>query len=138
MKNLFLAILCFYIFTSVFAKNPNEKTFLILFDKSELKINKTSPEYIELSLMNIFQTKSYSGNSDAAILVKTSHQQIDKCMIGDFIIRINQEKIATLDEVAFQIIDLDESKGIYQKLLANLEDKNQKSKKSNKLFKSNP
>ncbi|SIT04974.1 hypothetical protein [Belliella pelovolcani] len=138
MKNLFLTILCFYIFTSVFAKNPNEKTFLILFDKSELKINKTSPEYIELSLMNIFQTKSYSGNSDAAILVKTSHQQIDKCMIGDFIIRINQEKIATLDEVAFQIIDLDESKGIYQKLLANLEDKNQKSKKSNKLFKSNP
>jgi hypothetical protein len=138
MKNLFLTILSFYIFTSVFAKNPNEKTFLILFDKSELKINKTSPEYIELSLMNIFQTKSYSGNSDAAILVKTSHQQIDKCMIGDFIIRINQEKIATLDEVAFQIIDLDESKGIYQKLLANLEDKNQKSKKSNKLFKSNP
>lgn len=138
MKNLFLTILCFYIFTSVFAKNPNEKTFLILFDKSELKINKTSPEYIELSLMNIFQTKSYSGNSDAAILVKTSHQQIDKCMIGDFIIRINQDKIATLDEVAFQIIDLDESKGIYQKLLANLEDKNQKSKKSNRLFKSNP
>ncbi|WP_245812635.1 hypothetical protein [Belliella buryatensis] len=101
-------------------------------------MNKTSPEYIELSLMNIFQTKSYSGNSDAAILVKTSHQQIDKCMIGDFIIRINQEKIATLDEVAFQIIDLDESKDIYQKLLANLEDKNQKSKKSNKFFKSNP
>ncbi|SNR94793.1 hypothetical protein SAMN06295967_101139 [Belliella buryatensis] len=138
MKNLFLTILFFYIFTSVFSKNPNEKTFLILFDKSELKLNKTSPEYIELSLMNIFQTKSYSGNSDAAILVKTSHQQIDKCMIGDFIIRINQEKIATLDEVAFQIIDLDESKDIYQKLLANLEDKNQKSKKSNKFFKSNP
>ncbi len=138
MKNLFLSILLIGIFNSVSAKNPNEKTFLIIFDKSELKLNKTSPEYIELSLMNIFQTKSYSGNSDAAIIVKTTHQQIDKCMIGDFIIRINQEKISTLDEVAFQIIDLDECKELYKSILVSFDEKNTKTKKSLKIFKSNP
>ncbi|MCH7414242.1 hypothetical protein MM213_12140 [Belliella sp. R4-6] len=135
MKNLFLTLLLFSFFSSGFCKNPNEKTFLILFDKSELKQMKSSPEYIELSLMNLFDTKSYSGNSDAAIIVKTTGS-IDKCLLGDFIIRLNQNTITTLEEVAFQIVDLDQSRGVYQIMLADFEQKIEKNnKKSNKFFK---
>ena len=109
MKNLLLTVFLFSFFSLGFAKNPNEKTFLIIFDKAELKNNKTSPEYIELSLMNLFETKTYSGNSDAAILIKTTQEKIDKCLLGDYIIRLNQTTITTLDKVAFQIIDLEQS-----------------------------
>ncbi|MFD2037411.1 hypothetical protein ACFSKL_21620 [Belliella marina] len=136
MKNLLLTTILFSLFSLGFAKNPNEKTFLIIFDKAELKNMKTSPEYIELSLMNLFETKSFSGNSDAAILVKTSHESIDTCLLGDFIIRLNQTTITSLDEVAFQIVDLDKSKGVYQIMLSNFEEKTEKNnKKSNKFFK---
>ncbi|MCH7409320.1 hypothetical protein MM239_07945 [Belliella sp. DSM 111904] len=136
MKRFLLIILFYCTIHSVFANNPNERTFLVIFDNTELKKNKTSPEYIELSLMNVFNTKSFSGNSDAAILIKTNQAQIDKCVLGDFIIRFNQNHISTLDEIAFQIIDLDECKEIYHALLADFEEKSLKNKKSNKLFKS--
>jgi len=139
MKNILLTIFFFSFFSLGFAKNPNEKTFLIIFDKAELKNNKTSPEYIELSLMNLFDTKSYSGNSDAAIIIKTTQEKIDKCLIGDHIVRLNQTTITTLNDVAFQIIDLDQSKGIYKAFLSSIESKVEKSnKKSNKFFKSVP
>ncbi|GAB2608332.1 hypothetical protein [Belliella aquatica] len=139
MKNILLTLFLFSFFSLGFAKNPNEKTFLIIFDKAELKNNKTSPEYIELSLMNLFDTKSYSGNSDAAIIIKTTQEKIDKCLIGDYIVRLNQTTITTLNDVAFQIIDLDQSKGIYQAFLSSIEGKVEKSsKKSNKFFKSVP
>lgn len=138
MKNLLLTALLFSIISLGFAKNPSEKTFLIIFNKAELKQMKTSPEYIELSLMNLFDTKSFSGNSDAAILVKTTQESIDKCLLGDFIIRLNQTTITTLDEVAFQIVDMDKSKGVYQTLVSDFEAKIEKSsKKSNKFFKLN-
>ncbi|MCH7403019.1 hypothetical protein ACFOUP_09880 [Belliella kenyensis] len=136
MKRLLVIILLCISVHSVLAKTPNERTFLVIFDNAELKKNKTSTEYIELSLMHIFNTKSYSGNSDAAILIKTDHAQIDKCVLGDFIIRFNQNQISTLDEIAFQIIDLDECREFYLNLLADFEEKNSKTKKNNKLFKS--
>ena len=118
-----------------FAKDPEEKTFLILFDKAELKANKTSTTYIELSLSNVFKTKSYAGNSDAAIIVKVAYENIDACQLADFFIRVNANKVSSLGEIAFQIIDMDESKNTYQFLVESLEDKMQKTKKSGKPIK---
>ena len=118
-----------------FAKDPEEKTFLILFDKAELKANKTSTTYIELSLSNVFKTKSYAGNSDAAIIVKVPYENIDACQLADFFIRVNANKVSSLGEIAFQIIDMDESKNTYQFLVESLEDKMQKTKKSGKPIK---
>ncbi|AFL84812.1 hypothetical protein Belba_2246 [Belliella baltica DSM 15883] len=134
MKNLLLTIFLFSFFSLGFAKNPNEKTFLIIFDKVELKNNRTSPEYIELSLMNLFETKSYSGNSDAAIILKTTQDKIDRCLLGDHIVRVNQTTITTLNDVAFQIIDLEQSKGVYQAFLSSIESKIEKSSKKSSNF----
>lgn len=129
---------CFFISLGVFAKNPGEKTFLILFDKSELKELRTSPQYIEMSLMNIFKTKAYSGNSDAAILLKVPYENLDECQIGYLYVRINNKTVLPLQDVALKIIDLDQTKNTYYYLLASLEDKNNKSKKNSRTLKTIP
>ncbi|WP_373494201.1 hypothetical protein [Aquiflexum sp.] len=135
MKRIFLSVFFISIVSLGFAKDPGEKTFLILFDKAELKANKTSTTYIELSLSNVFKTKSYAGNSDAAIIVKVPYDNINECQLADFFIRVNANKVSSLGELAFQIIDMDESKNKYQYLVASLEDKIQKNKKSGKAVK---
>jgi hypothetical protein len=132
MKTLSLTLLLCFIFTLGHAKDPDEKTFLVIFNKAELKANKTSAAFIELSLMNLFETKSYAGNSDAAIIVKIPNTSIDKCQLGEFTIRVNQNKVSQLDEIAFKIYDMDESKEAYQQLISAFERKNQKPEKNAK------
>jgi hypothetical protein len=138
MKKVFLSISVFFISFGLFAKNPGEKTFLILFDKFELKELRTSPQFIEMSLMNIFKTKVYSGNSDAAILVKVPYENLDECQIGYIFVRVNNKTVLPLENIALKIIDLDQTKNTYYNLLASLEDKNNKSKKNGKNLKTAP
>lgn len=138
MKKCVLALVLFMLVFSGYSKDPEGKTFLLIFNKSELKQYQTSTDYIELSLMNIFTTKSFSGNSDAAILVQVPYEGIDRCQLGDLFVRINQHRTASLNEIAFQIIDLDESKSTFQSLLASYEARNAKTKKANKALKANP
>lgn len=135
MKRIFLIIFFINFISFGFAKEPVEKTFLILFDKAELKANKTSTTYIELSLNNVFKTKSYGGNSDAAIIIKVPYDNIDTCQLADFFIRVNANKVASLGEIAFQIIDMNECKNTYEYLVASLEDKTTKNKKFAKAVK---
>lgn len=138
MKKLLSLLLFCFLCTFGYSKDPGEKTFLVIFDKSELKENKSTTAFIELSLMDIFQTRSYSGNSDAAILVKIPNSTMDKCQLGEFTVRLNKNKTLSLNEIAYQIIDLNESKEIYQELLASYEDKNQRTKKADRAVKSTP
>jgi hypothetical protein len=122
----------------VLAKETEEKTFLVLFDRAELKEYKTSTDYIELSLTNIFKTKAYSGNSDAAIIVKVPYSNIDECQLGYIFIRVNNKTIIPLQDIALKIIDLDSSKTAYDQLIASFEVKAQKNKKNNKVVKTAP
>lgn len=139
MKKFLITILFVALVSSGFSKDFEGRTFLIIFNKSELKANKTSTSYIELSLSNIFSTRAYSGNSDAAIIVKVPYENIDSCQLADFFIRINANKVSSLGEIAYQIIDLDESKSTYQFLLNTLEAKTaDKNKKSGKSLKATP
>ena len=138
MKKGFLAAFLCFLTLSGFSKNPEAKTFLVIFDKAELKANRTTTDYIELSLLNLFSTKAYNGNSDAAILVKIPYDGIDKCQLGDMFIRVNDKKVVPLSEIAVQIIDLDESKSTYTSLLASYEDRLLKTKKANKALKAAP
>jgi hypothetical protein len=122
----------------VLAKETEERTFLVLFDRAELKEYRTSTDYIELSLTNIFKTKAYSGNSDAAILVKVPYSNIDECQLGYIFIRVNNKTIIPLQDIALKIIDLDSSKSVYDQLIASYELKAQKNKKTNKVIKTVP
>lgn len=128
MKTLITTILLFTIFSSAFASPPGDKTFLILFDKEELKINKSSPEYIELTFNKIFNTKSYSGNSEAAMLITVTNCEMDPCDIGQMLVQVNRNTSLKLQEIAIRIVDMNESKANYQSILASLESKPVKKK----------
>jgi hypothetical protein len=101
----------------VFPKENGEKTFLILFNSSDLQKINSSTEYIKLNFLEIFDAKSYSGNSDAAILVTVPNWDMDKCQMGEILVQVNHTTWIPLKEIAFRIIDLNESKENYQALL---------------------
>lgn len=136
-KGFLVAFLCF-LTCSGFSKNPVGKTFLLIFDKTELKANKTTTDFIELSLMHLFSTKAYNGNSDAAIMVEIPHGGIDKKQLGDLLIRVNDNKVSPLSELAVQIIDLDESKSTFSTLVSSYEERMLKTKKANKTIRATP
>jgi len=128
MKALVTTILIFTIFSSVYAGPPEDKTFLIIFDKEELKHYKSSPEYIELTFNKIFNTRTYSGNSEAALVLTIPNCDMEPCDIGQMLVQVNRHTSIKLEEIAFRIVDLNETKSNYKNILANLETKPVKKK----------
>lgn len=129
MKALITTVLIFTLFSSVFAKTIEDRTFLIIFDKEELKQYKSSPEYIELTFNRYFVTKTYSGNSEYALLVTIPNSNSDTCDIGQLLVDVNRKTTIQLQEIALRIIDLTETKSNYKALLASMESKPIKKKK---------
>jgi hypothetical protein len=129
MKLLLTAILSFTILSSVFSKETEDRTFLIIFDRDELKELKSSPEYIELTFHKIFNTKTYSGNSEAVLLMTIPNCEMDPCEVGQLLVQVNKNTTLQLQDVAFRIVDLNESKSTYKTLLASFESKNSNNKK---------
>ncbi|GAB3646542.1 hypothetical protein GCM10028791_06960 [Echinicola sediminis] len=118
MKHIVLATLFTLIVSAGFCKKPEEKTFLVIFSKKELKELKSSTEYIELNFYEKFDTKSYTGNSDAVLFIKVPDCEFDTCQFGQTMVQINKSTWKPLQEIAFRIIDLNESKESYQELLS--------------------
>src|SRR5690606_28390661 len=112
-------IICIILSVSFHAlsQGTDEKVFLVLFDKNELQKIETSTAYIELNFLERFPTKSYSGHSDAAILITIPQGNMDECQIGETMVQINNSTWIPLHEIAFRIIDLAESRHSYQALL---------------------
>lgn len=128
MKYYTLLIIFILFSTSLeaFPKGKEEKTFLILFNKSELKKIESSTEYIELNFFEKFRTKSYSGNSEAAILITVPNGEMDECQIGGTLVQVNHSTWIPLEEIAFRIIDINESKENYRALASSNGDKKKK------------
>ena len=101
----------------VFPKENGDKTFLILFNSSDLQEIHSSTEYIKSNSLEIFNAKSYSGNSEAAILITVPNSDMDKCQMGDILVQVNHTTWIPLKEIAFRIIDLNESTESYHALL---------------------
>ncbi len=114
--------------SSGFCKTPEDKTFLVIFNKAELKELKSSAKYIELSFLEEFETRSYMGNSDAAIFINIPNCEIDKCQFGQTLVQVNQSTWKPLQEVAFRIIDLEETRDNYEGLMTSFYEKIDKKK----------
>ena len=117
MKYGVLTVFLLFISLSSFSNKKNEKTFLILFDKTELKEAQSSPEYIGRSFLDRFHTRTYSGNSDAALLVTIPDTQMTECEIGEMKVQVNASTWLLLHEIAYRIIDLQENKEHYSSLI---------------------
>ncbi|GGZ26953.1 hypothetical protein GCM10007049_19630 [Echinicola pacifica] len=128
MKHLLLITFITLVVSSAFCKTPEDKTFLVIFSKKELKSLDTSASFIETSLMEDYKTKSYTGNSDAVIYISIPQCELDKCDIAKRLVQIKDNTWKPLSEIAFRIIDLSESKDNYQELIASYEDLSAKRK----------
>jgi hypothetical protein len=138
MKNLIIIFLLFIFAFPGIAKPGKEKSFLILFHKNDLKNLKTSAHYIELSLMPLFETKAYAGNSDAAILVKIPDDKMDTKQLGSFFVRINSTTVLPIEDFAYKIVDMEQNRETFKNMLAFFESKNSKNKRNGKSTKSTP
>ncbi|QDH79555.1 hypothetical protein FKX85_11090 [Echinicola soli] len=138
MKHLIFVPLFTLLVSVGFCKNPEDKTFVVIFSKKELKELKSSAEYIELSFMEDYKTKTYSGNSDAVIYINVPNCDFDKCQIGKRLVQINNTTWKPLQEVAFRIIDLSESKENFQELMISFNDQEvgKEDKKAGKVIQS--
>lgn len=128
---LFVMICC----TSVFAKDPETKTFLVLFKSKELKEIKTSLREIESQFSSFFNTKYFSGNSELALIIEIPACEFDECFLGEFLVNLENGKTVQLQQIAFRLFDLNENKSLHQQYLTMYEESLIAKKKATKASK---
>ncbi|GMQ27788.1 hypothetical protein [Algoriphagus confluentis] len=141
MRILTMLLFSFLISASGFAKDPETKTFLVLFKIEELKQAKTSLNQIEQQFSSFFTTKTYSGNSEPALLISIPNCDFDECFLGEFLVDTGLGQKVQLQKIAFRLYDLTENKDLHQIYLAKFEeDQSLKKKpvKPTRLATSNP
>lgn len=109
MRVLFITLFTLISFNLTWANEDDTKTFLVLFKSKELKSHQTNLKEIE-SQFSLFDTKTYSGNSELALLIEIPSCDFDECFLGDFLINTGKETDIKLQEVAFRVFDITESK----------------------------
>lgn len=108
MRRALFTLFSFLLLLSASANKVETKTFLVLFKNKELKQHKTNLKSIETQF-SAFDTKTYSGNSELALLIELPPGDFDECFVGDLVIEIGEEKRVKLQEIAFRVFDLTES-----------------------------
>ena len=127
MKKIGILIVALLISFASFAGEGDSKTILVLFKSKELKSLKLSLKDIE-SQFSAFETKSYGGNSEPAIIIESPSGDFGDCFLGKFIVEINKNKRLKLEEVAFRMIDLTATQEAKENFLIAYEEDLQKKK----------
>ncbi len=131
MKKLGSLVICFLMSLAVMAEDGDSKKFLFLFNKKELKEHKISMKDIE-SQFAAFKTKTYGGNSELALILETPKGNFDECFVGQFLVRNRENINLKLEELAFRMVDMTETKQITNALLAAYEESLQAKKAERK------
>lgn len=130
MKKLATILILMICCASVFAKDPESKTFLVLFKSKELKEIKTTIRDIESQFSSVFSTRHYAGNSELALIIDIPYCDFDECFLGEFLVDLEDGKKVQLQTIAFRLYDLTVNKSLHQKYLAMYEDSLLEKKKS--------
>jgi hypothetical protein len=138
MKKLAILLFLMICSASVFAKDPESKTFLVLFKSKGLKEIKTTIRAIESQFSSVFSTRYYSGNSELALIIEIPFRDFDECFLGEFLIDLEDGKKVQLQQIAFRLFDLTENKSLHQQYLALYEDSLLEKKKAAKASKADP
>lgn len=135
MKKLASLLLILICCSSVLANDPEPKTFLVLFESSELKQLKTNVKSIESQFADVFSTKYYSGNSELALVIEMPSQDFDKCFLGSLLVNLENGGQIPLQQIAFRIYDLTENKVLHERYEAMYEESLVAKKKAAKVSK---
>lgn len=127
MRKFAILILLLICTGSVFAKATESKTFLVLFKAKELKSLKISLKDIE-SQFSSFKTRSYTGNSELALLIDIPACEFDECFLGEFLVETKSGLDMKLQDIAFRLFDMTESQRSLQVYLTAYEESLQKKK----------
>jgi hypothetical protein len=119
-----------------FAKEPESKTFLVLFNEEELEMLQTDMESIAAQLNPFFPTKIYGGNSERALLVEIPTSAFNECLLGEYWISFSDGRRFQLQQLAFRVFDLSENKAIYQRYMLQFDANADQKKKALKTAKS--
>jgi hypothetical protein len=133
MKSVAILIVALLCSLSVSAKENETKTFLVIFKSKELKSNKISIQDIEDQFSSFYETKSYEGNSELSILIDIPACDFDACFLGNILISLDEDQKIRLEEIAFRVIDLTESKKALARQVSLLRDTHKKHQKSEKI-----
>ena len=129
MKRLVILLIGMVCSFSVFAINPESKTFLVLFKSKELRDTKTSIKEIEDQFSFAFPTKSYEGNSELALIIEIPIGNFDMRFLGEFLVNLKNGQKIQLQHLAYRLVDLSESKALYQQYMAIYEETHTPKKK---------
>ncbi|MEB2779948.1 hypothetical protein U3A58_06035 [Algoriphagus sp. C2-6-M1] len=128
MKSLGILIITLFISLSVFAKETESKTFLVLFKSKELKSLNTSMKDIQSQFPSAFKTRSYSGNSELALIIDIPTCELDACFLGQFLVSLDKGEDMKLQEIAFRLIDMTANKKTLDTYLSAFEASQKKEK----------
>lgn len=135
MKKLATLLILLICCTSGFAKDPEAKTFLVLFKSKELKESKTSIKEVESQFSSFFSTKHYAGNSELALIIDIPSCDFDESFLGEFLVDLKDGRKVQLQQIAFRLFDLTENKSLHQQYVLMYEESVSAKKKSAKLTK---
>lgn len=121
MKKLVLVFL--FVFTCCLgvAKEPESKTFLVLFEQEELDQLRTSLPSIAEQLSPFFPTKTYTGNSELALVLEIPSDSFNACLLGEYWVSLKDGRRFQLQQLAFRVFDLSENKAAYAGFVAQYE-----------------
>lgn len=133
MKYIGLLAIFLFITLSVSASELESKTFLVIFKAKELKSHQTNLKDIESQFSSAFSTRSYAGNSELAILINITSSEFDECQLGQFLVTLDNNEEIRLENIAFRLVDLTESKKSRNAFLSAYENSQHKKKSSKTL-----
>jgi hypothetical protein len=136
MKKLVFLFLFVGTFNLGFAKEPESKTFLVLFNVEELELLHTDMGSIAAQLNPFFPTKIYEGNSEPALLVEIPTSAFNECLLGEYWISFSDGRRFQLQQLAFRVFDLSENKALYLRYISRYEANLELKKKALKTAKS--
>ena len=136
MKKLVLLFIFVCTCSLGFAKEPESKTFLVLFNEEELEMLQTDMESISAQLNPFFPTKTYGGNSELALLIEIPSTAFNECLLGEYWVNLKDGRRFQLQQLAFRLFDLSENKAVHQRYLHQFDANAEQKKKALKSAKS--
>ena len=128
MKSLGILTITLFLSLSVLAKETESKTFMVIFKSKELKSLNTSLKDIQSQFSSEFKTKTYSGNSELALIIDIPECEFDACFLGQFLVSVQEGEEMKLQEIAFRLIDVTANKRSLDTYLSAFEESQKKDK----------
>lgn len=128
MKSLGILVITIFLSLSVFARETESKTFLVIFKSKELKSLNTSLKDIQAQFSSAYKTKTYAGNSELAMIINIPECEFDACFLGQYLISLNEGEDVKLQEIAFRLIDMTANRKSLENIITAYEESQKKDK----------